>query len=522
MKRFVVCVALVAAGMAGHPFREASLVLAQQEEPGSPRSRAQVTLLQINDVYQTGPVDGLGGLARVATIKKRLQDDGRAPLLLIAGDFLSSSVASTVFKGEQMIAALNAAGLDMATLGNHEFDFGDELLIERMKQAKWQWLVANIVDRRTGRPVGGADPFVLRTINGVKVGFIGLCLTTAEIAASNVTHLQLIDPFLAAARYVPAMKQQGAQAIVALTHLTFAEDRRLVERFPQIDLVVGGHEHYPITATLQHALISKAGSDARFVARIDLALRRSEPGRTTALAAPMRYVERFFELIPVTAAIPDDPATAKVVKEYDDRLGPELTVVVGETTVPLDAVSVRLRAGEMPIGDLIADAMRQATGADVALMNSGSIRGDRVYPAGPLTREMLIAMHPFGNIVTTIEVSGRVLLNALNVGVSKLPASAGQFPQVSGLTMRVNANGPTGDRVRDVMVKGQPLDLDRLYTLALPDYILKGGDEYRMFVGQRVLVSAETGPPLIEVLEKYVAAHSPLSPRVEGRITIAR
>jgi 5'-nucleotidase len=483
-----------------------------QDEPGSPRSRAPITILQINDVYQISPVNGLGGLARVATIKKQLQAAGRAPLLVLAGDFLSSSVASAVFKGEQMIDTLNAAGLDLATFGNHEFDFGDDLLIERMKQSHWQWVAANVIDRRTGKPLGGAAPYVVRAFGTIKVGFIGLCLTTTEISMSKLTHTQLVDPMAAAARYIPVMQREGAQVIVAVTHLTFAQDQELVRRFPQIDLIIGGHEHFPITAAERHALISKAGSDARFVARIDMNLAGVAPAR--------RYVERLFELIPVTADIADDPATAEVVKSWEAKLGDELKEVVGETSVPLDAASVRLRAREMPIGNLFADALRAATDADVALMNAGSIRGDRVYPAGPLTRETLLAMHPFGNIITVVEVPGSVLLSALTSGVSKLPASAGQFPQVSGVTMTVDPRLPPARRVSDVKVGGQPLDIAKMYKVAIPDYVFNGGDSYTMFKTQKVLVTPESGPLLVTALEKYVASRKTVSAAVEGRIRI--
>src|SRR5204862_8025934 len=142
----------------GHDSRTGGVLEAQQEEPGSPRANAPVTFLQINDVYSTIPIDGAGGLARLATIKQRLKDAGRTPFLVLAGDFLSPSVASSVFKGEQMIAALNAAGLDLATLGNHEFDFGDDVLIERMKLATFQWVVSNVIDTKTNKPIGGAAP----------------------------------------------------------------------------------------------------------------------------------------------------------------------------------------------------------------------------------------------------------------------------------------------------------------------------------------------------------------------------
>src|SRR5881394_3636115 len=128
-------------------------LVAQQEEPSSPRAQAPVTFLQINDVYTTVPVpvEDLGGLARVATLKQRLAAAGRTPFLVLAGDFLSPSVASSAFKGKQMIAALNAAGLDMATLGNHEFDFGDDVLIQRMQEATFHWVVSNVVDTNTGQ-----------------------------------------------------------------------------------------------------------------------------------------------------------------------------------------------------------------------------------------------------------------------------------------------------------------------------------------------------------------------------------
>jgi 2',3'-cyclic-nucleotide 2'-phosphodiesterase (5'-nucleotidase family) len=495
---------------------------AQQEEPGSPRSRSALTILQINDVYSTVPVDDRGGLARVATIKRRLQQDGRMTLLVLAGDFLSPSVASSVFKGEQMIAALNAAGLDIATLGNHEFDFGDRVLAQRMREARWQWLVANVVDQQSGRPIGGALPYIVRLFGNVRVGFIGLCLTTSEISRDKLEQTRLIDPFVAAAQYLPQMKREGAQVIVAVTHLTFADDRRLVQRFPDIDIVIGGHEHYPITALEGHALISKAGSEAQWVARIDVA---APPAiRSTGRGGPPRVStgrpQRFFELIPVTSDIPDDVKTADVVESYQTRLSAELDTVVARLAVPLEARSVHLRAGEQAIGNLFADAIRADVNAEAALTNSGSIRGDRVYPAGDLTRRTLLAMHPFGNVVCKVEVPGAVLLQALNHGVARFPAAAGQFPQVSGLTFTIDAAAPVGNRVRDAAINGQPIEPARHYTLAVPDFVLKGGDNYSMLTHQRVLVGPEAGNLLVNVLEKFVAAQRTVAPKIEGRIRI--
>src|SRR3954468_14190016 len=473
---------------------------AAEQEAGSPRAAAPLTILQLNDVYSMLPVDEAGGLARVATLKRTIATQGRTPLLLLAGDFLSSSVESTVFKGEQMVAALNAVGLDMATLGNHEFDFGVDVLLQRMQESKFQWVISNVLDLQTGKPLGGAQPYVVRTFGGLKVGFIGLCLTTEGISSDKLARIRMIDPITAAATYLPLLKRAGAQVIVALTHLNFADDRRLAERFPQIDVIVGGHEHYPITVTENRTLISKAGSDAKFVARIDVNRRASGE------------VERFFELMPVTSAIPDDPATAAVIKTYEDRMGTELAKVVGSTAVPLDGIALHLRAGETNLGDLVADAIRAEVEADIAIVNAGGIRGDHLHPPGPLTRRSLIEILPFSNVVCKIAVTGRVILDALNSGVSKLPAAAGQFPQVSGVTMRVDANAPAGSRVRDVTVLGQPLDPDKTYTVALPDFVMLGGDAYTMFAGHRVLVNPEVGTLMVTALEKYIAARGEVNP----------
>lgn len=483
---------------------------AQEEEPGSPRARAPLTLLQINDVYSTVPVDGFGGLARIATVKRRLVEAGRSPLLLIAGDFLSPSVASSTFKGEQMVAALNAAGLDLATLGNHEFDFGPDVLLKRMAEAKWQWVISNVVDTRTGKPIGNAQPYVIKTFGPLKVGFIGLCLTSDEITEENLRSFRLISPMRAAATYLPKLKREGANVIVALTHLSYAEDRALAERFPEIDVIVGGHEHYPITATENRTLISKAGSDAKYIARIDITRRQRGA------------VGRYFELIPVTADIPDEPRTLEVVNVWEARLDPALDAIVATSRVDLDAESTRIRVRETNLGNLFADAMRAGVQADIAIANAGGVRGDRVYPAGPLSRRTLITMAPFGNVVCKVEARGHVILSALNSAVARLPASDGRFPQVSGMTMKVDQTAPAGNRVTDVRIGGRPIDLELVYTVAISDYQLKGGDGYGMFLGQRLLVGPESGPLVVTALEKYVSARGDVNPAIEGRVEMRR
>jgi 5'-nucleotidase len=477
-------------------------------DPGHPRFNAPVTILQLNDVYSTVPVDGLGGLARVATLKRQFAEAGLRPLLMLAGDFLSSSVASTVFKGEQMIAALNAAGLDVATLGNHEFDFGLDVLLQRMSEAKFQWVVSNVIDTQTGRPVGNAVPYVVRSFGTIRVGVLGLCLSVEELMRDKLERLRVIDPATAAATYLPILKAEGADVIVALTHLTYEEDRALAARFPEIDVIVGGHEHFPIAGMSGRTLISKSGSDAKAVARIDVA--RTASG-----------FERFYELLPMTAAIDDDPATAAVVSEYERKLGGELDKPVATSRTALDGTALRLRSSETNLGNLVADAVRAAVESDVAIVNSGGIRGDRVHAAGPITRRQVVEVHPFGNTICKLEAPGRAILAALTHGVSRLPVASGQFPQVSGLRMRVVAAAAPADRVRDVTIGGKPLELDRIYTLAVPDFLVLGGDGYDMLAGLGALIAPDLGPLMATALESYIGGRE-FEAAVDGRITIVR
>jgi 5'-nucleotidase len=482
------------------------------EEALGSRQSAQVTILHLADVYSISPVDGgrAGGLARVATLRSELAAKRSKVLVTLAGDFLSPSVASSIFEGEQMVESLEAMGLDLATLGNHEFDFGPEVLRARMREASWDWVVSNVIDQATGAPIGGAAPYLVRRFDGLTVGFLGLCLASDEINPQNIAGLEFLDPFLATEKVLPLLAQEGVDVVVALTHLDYADDVRLAQRFPEIALVLGGHEHFAITSQVGAALITKPGSDARHVARIDLSRPR-----------PDAAIETHFELVAISEELPEDSSTAAVVASWEERLDRELEIVAGSTTEPLDAVAERVRSGETNLGNLMADAMRRDTGAEIAILNSGSIRSNRVYPAGELTRRDLVAMHPFGGVVCAVEVPGAVVLAALENGVSRLGESVGRFPQVSGIRFAVDREQPPGNRVVEVVVGAEPLDPARLYRVAIGDYMLAGGDGYSMFADARVLMGPEEGNLLVAALESLVRNTGRISPSVEGRIALA-
>lgn len=473
------------------------------------RAGAQLTVLHLADVYEMSPISGgkYGGLARAAALERRVAGERRHVIVTLGGDFLSPSVASSVFRGEQMIEALGAMGLDLATLGNHEFDFGPDVLRRRMREAPWDWVVSNVLDEATGKPFGGASPRLVREYGGLTLGFLGLCLAGEEITAGNREGVEFVDPFAAAERYLPELRAAGAELVIALTHLDYADDVRLARRFPEIGLILGGHEHFPIATHVERTLIVKPGSDARNVAQIDV----SRP----AADAP---IERHFEMVPIVEGLVEDPVTAGVVAGWEARLDRELDVEVGATGEPLNAVAEEVRSGESNLGNLFADAMRRDTGAEIAILNAGSIRSNRVYPPGRLTRRDLLAMHPFGGLACEVEATGATVAAALENGFSRLGESSGRFPQVAGIEVEVDPARPAGQRLVAATVGGRPLEPERLYRVTITDYMLAGGDGYSMFEDARLLVGPEEAGMLVSLLEATVRERQPLEPRVEGRI----
>ncbi len=471
----------------------------------------RVTLLQLNDVYQMSPVDKgkNAGLARVATLRQKIMAESPNTLFLLGGDTISPSVASSIFRGAQMIAAWNALGLDYAVLGNHEFDFGDDILLERMKESKFVWLGSNVIDRKTGKPFNHMPPYVIRKFGGVRVGLFGLLTRDAQTSSKPGPNIRLVNPILSAKRIVRRMRAEGATIIIAMTHLAMSEDKELA-RTGLVDVIIGGHEHELLQSHAGHAPIFKWGSDARVLGRIDLNLN----------ASTRRLESIDWAGIPVTNETPDDPVVAAVIGEYEKKVSAEMDKPVGRAAVPLDALAINSRNRETNLGNLIADSFRQATGADVALFNGGSIRANMTYQPGAITKRDVVTMLPFETPVVKVEISGVLLLAALENGVSQVveETESGRFPQVSGIQFEFDGRKPAGSRVVKVMVGGQPLDQKRLYSLATNAYLTGGGDGYKMLQGLRFLISQESAQIDSTMLANSIAAAGEVAPKLEGRI----
>lgn len=476
----------------------------------SPERSAQITILQLNDVYDLTPIaqGKKGGLARVATLRDRIAKESPNTVFVLAGDFLSPSTMSSVFQGQQMVAALNAAGLDLATFGNHEFDYGEQATWDRMRESRFAWVSSNVLDPKTGMPFGPAVAFVLRPFGDIRVAFIGLTTPETTVLSKGARELKFLDPIAAAKAAVAQARRAKADLIVALTHLYMAEDKQLAAAVPEIDLILGGHDHEPMDAKVGRTLILKAGSDAVSLGRIDV---------TVQVGRAERKVETKWALLPVTDAIPDEAQTAAVIRQYTDLMKAKLSVRAGETRAALDTRNEIVRTQESAVGNLVADLIREAMKADIALVNGGGLRGSAVTPAGPLTRGDVLRILPFANKIVKIEVTGGTLRAALENGLSQVERTAGRFPQVSGLRYTFDPKKPAGSRLVSVSVGGKPLDPQARYSLATFDFILGGGDGYTAFKGAKVLVAPEMGPMDSDVLLERLKA-GPISPATDGRI----
>ena len=477
-----------------------------------PDTTAPVRLLLVNDVYVTDTLrDGTGGLARVAALHHQLERDGRV-LFLLAGDVLSPSLLSKWYAGRQMVDGFNAARLDYATFGNHEFELPRDTLLARLAESRFRWLSANCT-LADGAPFPGVPAWDTVTVAGTRVALLGITLQGAYRS-----YVRCTDPTDAARRAAGEARAAGAELVVALTHQFATDDSLLLARVPDIDLVLGGHEHHAhdIASAGRHVL--KADANARSAQLVEA--RRS--GGRWAVSARLERID---------AGRPADPVTQAEVDRWRDslrrRLGPERTVAT--TPAPLDARDALSRRQETALGDLIADAARLGTGADVAAITSGALRLDDILPAGAITNYQLESVFLFADEtrVVTFPVTGERLRALLEHGVSARSHGRGGFLQLSGVRMRYDLARPSGTRIVGDVLRddGRPLAATDTLRLTMPVYpACLGGDGYEVPEAKAACERASAAPRTVDLLLSHVTGRlgGKIEPRAAGRVVRER
>lgn len=470
----------------------------------------KLTLLGVGDVYNFTEEDGRGGFARLNAVARAERAANPNTLYLFDGDMLSPSLLSGFDKGQNTIDLTNIVPFDLAVPGNHEFDFGPANFLEKVKASKYPWAAINITTA-DDNPLDGVGGVTVKEIAGLKVALIPVAQDTSPSVAST-GDLKFQPTVATAIKAAKAAREDGADIVVGVVQTDMDNDRKLLKSHA-FDVILSGDDHSYATAYDGITAYVETSIDGQFLSPVDLNITVGEKDgkRTIAWTPAFRFID--------TADVTPDPETQAMVDKLSAGLDATLNVEIGTTETPLDSRRNVVRAEESAMGNLIADAMRDATGADVAIMNGGGIRADRTYDAGTkLTRRDILTELPFGNVTVLTEIPGSQLLGALENGVSQVEKGAGRFAQVSGVTFAYDASAEPGARVSEVMVGGQPLNPDALYKVAVNDYILGGGDGYDALGGGRLITDTGAGNLVATDVMTYVEKSKTVSAKVEGRI----
>jgi 2',3'-cyclic-nucleotide 2'-phosphodiesterase (5'-nucleotidase family) len=474
-----------------------------------------VSFILVNDIYQmsaqAGP-DGRirGGMARLAAVVKAERAKGGHVVFAHAGDTLSPSLMSGLDRGAHMISLTNMIAPDIFVPGNHEFDFGKAVFLQRMAEARFPVFAANLRGP-DGTTLPGFKDRAMLTFDGVRIGLTGS--TYDELARTtspeDLKVAALVDTVRA---QTEALRREGADFAVAVVHADRRQDYALFAT-RAIDLILSGHDHDLFVNFDEHTVMAESSYDAHYVTILDIAINVTERAgrRETKWWPQVRVVD--------TANVEPDPEVAAAVARFEAELAREMDVPLGTTAVELDSRSSIVRTREAGIGNLITDAMRVVGRADAAIMNGGGIRAGRIYPPGtPITRRDVLAELPFSNRVVSVEISGRDLKRALENGLVQLPNAGGRFPQVSGITLEADIQRPAGNRITTISVGGTPLVEDRTYRVATNDFIARGGDGYVTLRDARRLLSDEDSPLLANQVMTYVRQLGTVRSAPEGRL----
>lgn len=471
-----------------------------------------LTLLHINDLHghllpepgkpvgNTAPVGGAARLAQMIADERAKNPGG--VLLLSAGDMFQGTPISNVFGGQSVIEIMNYLKFDAMAIGNHEFDWGGDALQRLAASATFPFLAANIEDQQ-GRGLPLSKPYVILQRNDLKIAVIGI--TTPETAFTTkpdyVSGLTFRDPKEILPPLIKELRSGGIHIIVMLSHSGLDADLVIAEQVSGIDVIVGGHSHSAVTHPLRvnDTIIVQAGCYGAYLGVLQLDI---DPATHRILG-----YTRENELKPVSAAPGErvDEKVSAIVARFNDQIKGVFARLVGETTLDL----VRNPVAESNVGDLIADALRETTGADFAFQNGGGIRAS--IPKGKITLEQVYTLLPFDNVVVAMDLTGDQIRRTLEQNAT----SAHQLLQVSGLTVHYALARREGSPVIKVQVGSQPLEPRKTYRVATNDFLAAGGDQFTTFKEGTNIVY---GDPVRDVFVAYLEKHSPVHPELQNRI----
>ncbi|WP_423743373.1 5'-nucleotidase C-terminal domain-containing protein (plasmid) [Haladaptatus sp. SPP-AMP-3] len=472
-------------------------------------SSTNVTILSYNDIQTAAAKDG--NLPRlVHRIDERRAVHDNPTFVMGGGDELSPHALSPVSKWRAPVDVLNLIGPDADTIGNHDLDYGADAFANASRASEFPWVVSNLVNETTEKTVEGTKRYEVVERGGVKVGIVGAVYpgvdgsVSENLSARNITAKPVVPSIRKYERVL--REKEDVDVTVVLLHEGTNEAATVANR-TDTDVVLTGHDEVVYRPRVVNGtIISETQARAEFVSEINLTVENGE-----VVAANGR-------LLNVTDATPKNETASNIIDDYRSEVDLDSTIAYTET--PLDARFATNYHRESNYGDLVTDAMRAKTGADVAITNAGGIRSNSVYGPGNVTGGDVFNTLPFGNEVVTVELTGRELEETLASQVTPLESEAGQkygaemAMQVSGV--RFEWVGHEGrDRIRDAYVNGERLDPNATYEVAVNDFMAGGGSGYPL--ADEPVVN-RTDKLLSTTVVDYLKEKRRIAPTTDGRI----
>ena len=470
---------------------------------------ARLTILHTNDMHasflpheaywvKATPRPLVGGFAELRYIADSIRATKQASLMLDAGDVMTGNpITERTYAGAQggaLFAMMDSIGYDVWCPGNHDFDVSQDNLRTLVRIARFPTVCANLVDTLGRYPVGNV-PYVILGRGGLRLGIIGLISQELYdlVNQNNLTGIRVLPPVATAQKYIDELKPK-TDIVIALTHQGVDDDSRLAEGVSGLAIIVGGHSHTRLRhpKVVNGVLIVQTGSNAENLGVLDIAV---EGGRVTSYDGNLVPLWQQGKRPPSSVSLLADSIQREIDKEYDAVIG-----TLGGNWTRSETQSA--------IGTFLADAQREAAGAEVGFMNNGGIRRD--VAAGPLTKKILFEVLPFRNVLATFQLTGRQLRDVLVYDVEKKPGI-----QIAGISGRWRKREGGGVEFTTITVGGKPLDEERSYPCAASDFFVGEGKKY---LGEEIRVPIFLKATVFEAVEKIIRARKEIIPRVTDTI----